>query len=215
MAQYVQTVLVPLPRQHLSEKEWYSKNSYGRRGDNKRREEVNSIIAFFRRSLRPGPRGLINDTVIRLAMDGPEKIFALTDEPVEDDDGRLSVAGKRFRRCVGCVRCLTETPGRCVLKDGFPEISDRIMDSDVLEIRSEARKNNMSPAVLKLVERISNELQAFTELGGYEPRSVDDVRLRKIRIVMKGPMEDRGSFESETLESLRMGPVQEVEFEYV
>ncbi|MBO4569561.1 MAG: hypothetical protein J5674_06425 [Candidatus Methanomethylophilaceae archaeon] len=148
-------------------------------------------------------------------MEDLERRFVLTDEPAEDDGMRVSVAGKRFRRCVGCVRCLTETPGRCVLKDGFPEISDRIMESDVLEIRSEARGNGMSPTVLKLAERLSNELQAFTELGGYEPKSVDDVRLRKIIIVMRGPLEDKGAFESETLESLRIGPVQNVEFEYV
>jgi multimeric flavodoxin WrbA len=148
-------------------------------------------------------------------MEYPEKRFRLTDEPVDDDDSCASVAGKRFRRCVGCVRCLTETPGRCVLKDGFPEISDRIMDSDVLEIRSESHKNGMSPTILKLSERLSNELQAFTELGGNEPRSKEEVRLRKIVIVMRGDMEDRKSFESETLESLRMGPVEEVEFEYV
>ena len=49
MAQYRQTVLVPLPKQHLSEKDWYSRNARGRRLDNRRGEEVNSIIAFFKR----------------------------------------------------------------------------------------------------------------------------------------------------------------------
>ena len=73
----------------------------------------------------------------------------------------------------------------------------------------------MSPTILKLSERLSNELQAFTELGGNDPRSKEEVRLRRIVIVMRGDVEDRESFESETLESLRMGPMEEVEFEYV
>ena len=126
-------------------------------------------------------------------MEAEERRLIFTDEPSEAEcDSIVSVAGKRLRRCVGCVRCLTETPGRCAIKDAFPEMSDRMMDSDVLEIRSEA----------------------FEDLGGAVPRDKGEVRLRRIEIVMRGVPEDRERFESDTEKSLGIGPVEKVSFSY-
>jgi hypothetical protein len=49
MAQYRQTVLIPLPKQRLSDKDWYSKGQYqARRQTNRRNQEINSILAFFK-----------------------------------------------------------------------------------------------------------------------------------------------------------------------
>ncbi|MBR4225572.1 MAG: hypothetical protein IKR86_02100 [Candidatus Methanomethylophilaceae archaeon] len=148
-------------------------------------------------------------------MEAEERRLIFTDEPSEAEcDSIVSVAGKRLRRCVGCVRCLTETPGRCAIKDAFPEMSDRMMDSDVLEIRSEAFEGGFSPTITKAVERLSNELQAFTDLGGAVPRDKGEVRLRRIEIVMRGVPEDRERFESDTEKSLGIGPVEKVSFSY-
>ncbi len=149
-------------------------------------------------------------------MEQEERRLIFTDEPFDgDSDIIVSIAGKKLRRCVGCVRCLTETPGRCVIKDAFPEISDRMMDSDVLEIRSEAFEGGFSPMVTKAVERLSNELQAFTDLGGAVPRDKGEVRLRRIEIVMRGVPEGRERFESDTTKSLEIGPIEKVTFRYV
>ena len=141
--------------------------------------------------------------------------FVITDDPSESEGPfAASVSGKKLRRCVGCVRCLTETPGRCAIKDGFPEISDRIMDSEILEIHSAAYEGGFTPMITKAVERLSNELQAFTDMGGFEPRSIESVRLRKVRIMMRGIPENRTEFESETSKNLKIGPVKEIYFEY-
>ena len=148
-------------------------------------------------------------------MGEEERRLIFTDEPSEESDVVVSIAGKRLRRCVGCVRCLTETPGRCVIKDAFPEISDRMMDADVLEIRSEAFEGGFSPMITKAVERLSNELQAFTDLGGAVPRDKGEVRLRRIEIVMRGVPEERERFESDTTKSLEIGPIEKVSFRYV
>ena len=148
-------------------------------------------------------------------MGEEERRLIFTDEPSEESDVVVSIAGKRLRRCVGCVRCLTETPGRCVIKDAFPEISDRMMDADVLEIRSEAFEGGFSPMITKAVERLSNELQAFTDLGGAVPRDKGEVRLRRIEIVMRGVPEERERFESDTTKSLEIGPIEKVSFKYV
>ncbi len=148
-------------------------------------------------------------------MGEEERRLIFTDEPSEESDVVVSIAGKRLRRCVGCVRCLTETPGRCVIKDAFPEISDRMMDADVLEIHSEAFEGGFSPMITKAVERLSNELQAFTDLGGAVPRDKGEVRLRRIEIVMRGVPEERELFESDTTKSLEIGPIEKVAFRYV
>lgn len=148
-------------------------------------------------------------------MGEEERRLIFTDEPSEESDVVVSIAGKRLRRCVGCVRCLTETPGRCVIKDAFPEISDRMMDADVLEIHSEAFEVGFSPMITKAVERLSNELQAFTDLGGAVPRDKGEVRLRRIEIVMRGVPEERERFESDTTKSLEIGPIEKVSFRYV
>ena len=145
-----------------------------------------------------------------------ERRLVFTDDPSDGEgDEVVSVAGKRLRRCVGCVRCLTETPGRCAIKDAFPEMSDRMMDADVLEIRSEAFEGGFSPVVTKAVERLSNELQAFTDLGGAVPRDKGEVRLRRREVVMRGVPEGKERFESDTEKSLAIGPVEKVTFRYV
>ncbi len=147
---------------------------------------------------------------------GEERRLVFTDDPSEtESEVVLSIAGKKIRRCVGCVRCLTETPGRCVIKDAFPEMSDRMMESDVLEIHSEAFEGGFSPMITKAVERLSNEFQAFTDLGGAVPRDKGEVRLRRIDIVMRGVPEDKERFESDTKKSLEIGPVEKVSFRYV
>ena len=64
------------------------------------------------------------------------------------------------------------------------------------------------------MERLSNELQAFTDLGGAVPRDKGEVRLRRIEIVMRGVPEDRERFESDTEKSLGIGPVEKVSFSY-
>ena len=141
--------------------------------------------------------------------------FVLTDDASEPESpAAASLSERKLRRCVGCVRCLTETPGKCAIKDGFPEISERIMGFETLEIHSAAYENGFSPMMTKAIERLSNELQAFTDMGGAIPLSKDSVKLRNIRVIMRGIPGNREEFELETLKNLRIGPVEEVYFEY-
>ncbi len=48
MKYYRQTVLMPLPKQELSDKDWYRNSRNPGRYDNKRKEQINSIVAYFK-----------------------------------------------------------------------------------------------------------------------------------------------------------------------
>lgn len=118
-----------------------------------------------------------------------------------------------IRRCVGCVRCLTETPERCAIDDGFSNIIPRILRSNEVVITFSPTDGRIPATVIKAVERISNILEAFTDSGGNDPVTDDSVILKRIVFSVDGSPND-GCFESDMRSFLLKGPVTEVSFEY-
>ena len=47
MTQY-QTVLMPLPKQRLSDKNWYKESRKGIKNSNRLNREINSILVFYK-----------------------------------------------------------------------------------------------------------------------------------------------------------------------
>lgn len=134
--------------------------------------------------------------------------FVLTDSPGVPGDADLRTL--RIRRCRGCVRCLTEHPGRCEIDDAFTGVMDRILASERLVISMSQEHGTVPDRVRKAVERLSNILDAYTDCGGNVPLSMDSVALRSVEVVYRGEFGDR--MESEIYGALRKGPVSDVTF---
>lgn len=116
----------------------------------------------------------------------------------------------RIRRCVGCAKCLTATPGKCVIDDDFSPVLDAILGAPELVIRTGTEHGRMPDRVRKAVERLSNVLDAYTDVGGNTPLQNDGTRLRTVVFECRGGSADM--MEPETAGALGKGPVSEVRF---
>lgn len=134
--------------------------------------------------------------------------FILTDR--REVEGDVCLADIRIRRCKGCVKCLTETPGKCVIEDDFSPMLDIILGTPELIIRMGQEHGMMPDRVRKAVERLSNVLDAYTDVGGNKPLENRDAKLRSIVLECRSGLPDR--MESETIGALKKGPVSEVRF---
>lgn len=134
--------------------------------------------------------------------------FILTD--AEEIPGDVCLADIRIRRCRGCVKCLTETAGKCVIEDDFSPLLDVILGTTQLVIRMGPEHGMMPDRVRKAVERLSNVLDAYTDVGGNIPLENDETRLHSVVFECRSGFADR--MEPETVGALRKGPVSEVLF---
>lgn len=116
----------------------------------------------------------------------------------------------RVRRCIGCVKCLTEHPGRCRIEDGFTGFIDEILHHEELVVKMQPEHGTVPDVVRKAMERLSNILDAYTGCGGNEPIPADDVNLRQIVFECRDEFADR--MESEMTGALKKGPVSDVYF---
>lgn len=125
-------------------------------------------------------------------------------------DADLDLTSIRIRRCTGCVKCLTERSGECAVKDDFSPIIPIILSRDKLVIEMGPEHGKMPDRVKKAVERLSNILDAYTDVGGNKPLDSNEIRLRSIIFECRGEFEDR--MESETCRALEKGPVSDIRF---
>ena len=108
-------------------------------------------------------------------MNQEKRTLVIQDDPTRGDG--VTVKGMRIRRCNGCVKCITMNPGRCALEDDFSPVIAQLASHDTVRFVSKVDGNTFPGAVTKAVERISNILQAYTELGGNTPLDTEGVRL--------------------------------------
>lgn len=146
-------------------------------------------------------------------MNQEKRTLVIQDDPTRGEG--VTVKGMRIRRCNGCVKCITMNPGRCALEDDFSPVIAQLASHDTVRFVSKVDGNTFPGAVTKAVERISNILQAYTELGGNTPLDTEGVRLNRVEIVAIGEPEDRELFERDLRTSLLMGPVETIVFEYL
>ncbi len=132
-----------------------------------------------------------------------------SDAPAE---GAIWLKEIGIRRCRGCVKCLTEHPLHCDIRDGFSAMFDRILGNEELEFVVHPFEGRMPIDVLKAVERTSNILEAFTGSGGNVPLDKAACKLRKVVFNVNGTLSD--GTEDEMRGFLLKGPVETVSFEF-
>lgn len=145
-------------------------------------------------------------------MESEQKVLTIQDDPSRGNG--ISVKGMSIRKCNGCVKCVTTNPGKCALDDEFSPIIDLLASHDILRFISAIEDNGFPGTMTKTVERISNILQAYTELGGNIPLETEGFRLNKVEIAAIGEPDDRGLFERNLTAALKMGPIETIVFEY-
>lgn len=131
-----------------------------------------------------------------------------TDPSIE---GSAPIDWMRIRRCRGCAKCMYENPGRCILEDDLSLLIPTILSSEEMVLHATIDDHWFSMPMRKAVERIGNILEAWTDSGHNDPRDPDEISLRKITVIVCGPIDD--VFESSTRKVLQKGPV-EVVFDY-
>jgi hypothetical protein len=122
------------------------------------------------------------------------------------DDTAVSIGDMKIRRCRGCAKCMYENPGNCILDDDFSPMIPELLSCEELTIRSTVDDHWFSMPMRKVVERIGNILEAWTDSGNNVPRDDSEITLRNIIIVTSGPADDM--FESSSREVLEKGPVK-------
>lgn len=134
--------------------------------------------------------------------------FVISDREGFEED--VCLRRIRVRRCIGCVKCLTDHPGRCRIEDGLTGCMDEILRHEELVVKMQSEHGTVPDVVRKVMERLSNILDAYTGCGGNEPIPADNVSLR--RIVFEYRDEFANRMESEMIGALKKGPVSDVIF---
>lgn len=76
-----------------------------------------------------------------------EKVLAEGEEAeIITDDGSI-------RNCIGCFGCWVKTPGRCVLKDNYSRIGEKMAHADELILISRCVYGTYSPFVRNVLDR--------------------------------------------------------------
>ena len=78
-------------------------------------------IAVFNGS----PNGPVGNThyIVREFLKGAEKAGAVVENHF--------LVEKKISYCKACLRCWTETPGTCVVKDDMQDLTERFMEADI------------------------------------------------------------------------------------
>ncbi len=58
-----------------------------------------------------------------------------------------------IKNCIGCFGCWVKTPGRCVLKDGYAKIGERMAHANELILISQCMYGTYSPFVRNVLDR--------------------------------------------------------------
>lgn len=136
--------------------------------------------------------------------------IVISDAPGE---GTVTLRSTGVRKCNGCAKCLTDHPGVCDLCDDFTSLIGQILDVDTLTFMVQFRDGRIPSDIAKAIERLSNVLDSYTDVGGNVPLPITMTRLRVVRFVVFGEA-DRAAFEASMRANLQKGPVESVVFAY-
>ena len=144
-----------------------------------------------------------------MIMDGNRMV--ITDHP-SDMDCTL-IRGIRIKRCNGCAQCIKGDVPVCSIEDDITPVLSDMLNHETLEIRTDVLDGWFAMPMRKVIERLSNILQTFTDAGGNDPHSIDDVSLRKIVVKVRSESKVE-SLETDAVKLLKMGPVETISFDY-
>jgi len=64
------------------------------------------------------------------------------------------LAEKKIKNCIACLKCWTETPGKCVLKDDMPELLEKFMESDIAVMATPVYIHNVTGIMKTFLDRM-------------------------------------------------------------
>lgn len=64
------------------------------------------------------------------------------------------LAEKKIKSCAACVKCWTQTPGQCVIKDDMAELLDMFMKSDIAVMATPVYVHNVTGIMKTFIDRL-------------------------------------------------------------
>lgn len=65
------------------------------------------------------------------------------------------LAEKKIRDCIACLKCWTQTPGRCVQRDDMAELLDAFLASDLVVIATPVYNHNVTGILKTFLDRLT------------------------------------------------------------
>jgi putative sterol carrier protein len=90
---------------------------------------------------KDGYTGYVTDLVVRGMREGGAELVD------------IDLAQKQISQCVGCYKCWTATPGRCILRDDMDALLPTILDADVVVCATPLYYYTMSAGMKTFLER--------------------------------------------------------------
>ena len=89
-------------------------------------------------------------------------------EQYTNDDDILVNASDIHRYCIGCFGCWLKTPGKCIIKDGFENMGQRLSQVSAFILISKATFGSYSSAVKNVLDRSISYVLPFFEIRNGE-----------------------------------------------
>jgi hypothetical protein len=88
--------------------------------------------------------------------------------PYTNEEDILVNAGDIQRYCIGCFGCWLKTPGKCIIKDGFEDMGQRLSQVSEFILISKATFGSYSSAVKNVLDRSISYVLPFFEIRNGE-----------------------------------------------
>lgn len=112
-------------------------------------------------------------------------IFSLNKE----DYTVIDSTGSKNSYCIGCFGCWLKTPGRCIIRDDFQTMGERLAASDEILIISKATFGSYSSPVKNVMDRSISFVMPFFDIRGGEMHHAERYdKHHKISAVFYGNM---------------------------
>ena len=89
-------------------------------------------------------------------------------EKFTNDEDILVNANEISRYCIGCFGCWLKTPGKCIIKDGFQDMGQRLSEVSEFILISKATFGSYSSPVKNVLDRSISYVLPFFEIRNGE-----------------------------------------------
>lgn len=89
-------------------------------------------------------------------------------EKFTNEEDILVNANEIHRYCIGCFGCWLKTPGKCIIKDGFENMGQRLSQVSAFILISKATFGSYSSAVKNVLDRSISYVLPFFEIRNGE-----------------------------------------------
>ena len=134
------------------------------------------------------------------------KRLIIYDVPIEhieqytNEEDILVNACDIHRYCIGCFGCWLKTPGKCIIKDGFEDMGQRLSQVNEFILISKATFGSYSSAVKNVLDRSISYVLPFFEIRNGEMHHGERYQnVLTISALFYGPMTEN---EMQTAENL-------------